>query len=758
MAFDSLIKLRQINQAELTGFVQRVVPYTLSGSGFSLTGTHIIPTTSGSSDLGGQSLPFREIYAKEINLPSNSGIWFGQDFFTAYTSGNQAVVKVGSYSITTTGNLLAIIGPSGQSGVGFSGASGVSGISITGASGINSTGVKFLLSNGTLTNSIFLPSGATGATGIGLTGFRMSGLLTMLPLFNNGTTGSGITIPSGQRGLQGVVGGVRYDFSDFTGITGDLQPKAYVYNIDEQGNTYNPNIYLIKGLSYNFGYSGLNLTGVTITGNGVDYATGSFRSNYFVESGITGYLKFALFDPTVTGLYSNPKTGRYIRQEILGVGGSYADVIAKVVTDTNFYNISETVNRGELDFNVKLSATANLKYGFQKYNFFTQSAIDSLGSWGFYVLGDVYNDFYGRTGQPGAQGAIGQAGAQGERGLRGLDGADGASITGIIRSFNDIAFQLSNGTITSYITLPTGGPSGATGPAGSTGPSGATGPTGPIGPSGLADRYATSFDYQDTYYNGTGQAMYKRVSGSSTWNLVTGTGRRFTAGDEISFYNNGLTAKSYTTYQKLIFADTPYTRGQYFYGDVTSYNSSNGLISVIVSSSPAPLGDFTGQIRWDNYALIQVNLGGLGSQGPQGVSGASVTGAQGPIGNTGNQVFVINTPTSGLVAGSNTLKFSQYDAWDLSFTGNNNQIYFDYSTFSTGQTVILRLYNSGAVDNLNTGPVPLVNWETSYIKFPYNVSAPAPNPGEAAMYTFLRFPDTAAGRRVYCTYSTSYPA
>ena len=752
---DSRIRISQVNQGEFTGFLRQALGPLLSGTGFLIQNSHFIPSGSGLSDLGSSSKPFRELFAKEITLPSGSGIWFGSDFVTAYTSGNQGVIKIGNFTVSTSGNLQGIIGPSGASGVGFSGATGASGISVSGMSGVGSTGFRLVFSNGTLSNSLALLSGATGATGVGLTGFKMVGLTGIQPLFSNGTTGSGILLPSGQRGLQGRAGAIRYDVSDFTGFTGNLEPKAYIYDIDENGDTYNPDIYLVKGMSYNLGYSGLNLSGVTITGNGVDYATGNFQSNYFIESGITGYLKFVLFDPTVTGLYSNPKTGRYIRQEILGEGGNYNDILAKVVTTSNLYNIEETTNRGELTFNVKLAADADLKYGFQKYNFYTQEAIDSAGAWGFYVLGDVNLDFYGRTGQPGPAGADGIPGTQGERGLRGLDGAAGASITGVERSVNDIRFLLSNGQSTDWITLPTGGPSGATGPQGPTGPSGATGATGPQGPTGLADRYATSFSYTDTSYNGTGQALYKRVSGSSTWNLVTGTGRRFTPGDEISFYNNGTVGKAYTTWQKLIFADTPASRAQYFYGDVTSYNSSNGLLSFTVSNDPQPLGTFAGnEIRLDNYAIVELNLGGLGSPGASGASGA--VGPQGPIGNTGNPVFVINSNTSGLVDGTNTIRFDQYDFWDLYFTGANNQIYFDYSTFSTGQTVMLCIGNSGDSENINTGPTPLIIWENDYIKFPSNVQAPAPNPSTANIYTFVRLPDKAGNKRIFGTYSVGY--
>lgn len=748
---DSLLRLRQINQPELSGYISRVIVPSLRGSGLNVSGLNIYPTGSGVQDLGSPSFPFESIYAKELKLPSGSGIWFGNDFFTAYTSGTDIVLKVNAITITSSPNGLSIIGPSGATGAtGATGPTGVSGIGVTGAVAQSGIYFRLLLSNGSSGNAVLMPSGATGATGTSLTGFYQSGS-SVRPLFSNGTSGNLITLPTGVQGSQGKIGGIVMDFSDFTGFTGNLAPKAYVYNIDAAGNTYNPTLNLIKGMSYNFGYSGLNLTGVTITGNGIDYQTGVFKSNYFVESGITGYLKFVLFNSDTTGLYSNPKTGRYIRQEI--VGGVYSDLLAKVVTTGNLYNLTENGNRGEQVFTVRLSAGSTLKYGFQKYNFYSQAPIDELGSWGFYVLGDVNCSYFGPTGPTGSTGPAGTPGTQGERGLRGVDGSPGTSITGVERSNNDIRFQLSDGSTLDWLTMPAGGPTGPTGPTGPIG-TGATGPTGPQGATGFADRYATSFYYYDTAIGSTGAALYRRQSGSATWNVVTGTGRRFAVGDEIQFFNNGLVGKAYTTYQKLIFSDTPYSRSQYFYGDVTSYNSSNGLLSFLVSTTPAPLGTVSGLVQWDNYNLVDVNLGGLGSTGPTGPSGA--TGISGARGDTGNSVFIINRPISGLLYGTNTLKFNQYDCHDLYFTGANNQIYFDYNTFATGMSVILRIVNSGAVDNINTGPNPLIIWDTPTVKFPYNVQAPAPNPSQACLYTFLRFPDDLGGKRVICTYSVNY--
>jgi collagen type VII alpha len=741
---DSLIRLRQINKPELSGYISQVTFPALRTSGINVGGS-IVPTGSGIYSLGSSSFPFNQVYAREVIIPSGSGIWFGPNFFTAYTSGSDIVLKLNTVTITSSPTGLSIIGPSGAQGpIGATGPTGASGIGITGYAALSTTGLRFLFSNGTSGTAISLPSGAIGATGISLTGFNQSGNF-LRPLFSNGTTGTSFTVPSGATGRQGRLGGIKFDISDFSGFSGaSMSPRAYIYDIDNNGVTSNPTLYLVRGMSYDFGYSGLNLSTVNIGGN-------NYQTNYFIESGITGYLKFVFFDPTITNLYGNPKTGRYIRQEIST--GIYSDILAKVLTTEAVYNLDEDATRSAQSFSIKLSSASSYKYGFQKYNFATQIPIDNLGAWGFYVLGDASLSYFGPTGPSGAQGVQGIPGTQGERGFRGTDGAAGTSIVSIQRSSNDIRFLLSDGTYTDYITLPAGGPSGAQGLQGDIGPSGTQGPIGPQGATGFADRYATSFFYYDTNYNGTGAVFNKRVSGSSTWNLVSGTGRRFSPGDEISFYNNGLVGKAYTTWQKLLFADSPYTRSQYFYGTVTSFNTSNGLISFLVSDSPQPLGMVSNQVQWDAYNLIDVNLGGLGSSGAMGISGAQ--GQQGPRGDTGNPLFTINNPISGLIRGTNTLRFNQYDAWNLYVTGNGNTISFDYTAFTTGQTVLLRVYNSGDSNNVDLGPTKVLNWDAE-VKFPYGVQAPSPNPGQSSLYTFVRFPDAASTKIIFCTYSVSY--
>lgn len=754
---DSLIRTRQLNQGDLSGFLGRALFPIISGTGIVLN-SGVFPTVSGTENIGSQSLPFNQVYTNQLRLAYNSGIYFGDTYFNAYTTGTTGYIQIGSYTISTSPTGLTIIGPSGGQGLqGVIGPSGLSGLSVTGAVSVNQTGFRLQFSNGTSGNSLALPSGSTGSSGVGVTGFTVNSGIYLQALFNNGTKSTGLLLPSGARGLAGKVGGIVLDISDFTGFySGEIAPKAYIYDIDSAGFTSNPNLNLIRGMTYDFGYSGLNLSQITITGNGIDYPTGSgIRTNYFTESGITGYLKFCFFDSTITGLYNNPRTGRYIRQD-LGGSGVYADILAKVKSTEVAYNITEQGTRAQTVFTTKLSAGASYKYGFQKYNFYNQEAIDDLGAWGFYVLGNANISHFGPTGQPGSQGFQGIPGTQGDRGFKGVDGAQGTSVVSVVRSGNAIAFQLSNSNYTAYLDLPSGGPTGSQGSQGTQGTQGASGGQGiqgVQGATGFADKYASSFYYNDTYINATGAALYKRTSGTSNWLLATGTGRRFSAGDEIQFYNDSLVLKAYSTWQKVIFADSPYTRGQYFYATVSSFNPSNGLLSFVVADSPAPLGTVLGQIQFDSYNLINLNLGGLGSSGAMGISGA--VGTQGIKGDTGNPIFVINNPMSGLVAGTNTLRFNQYDVLNLYITGHSNILNLDYTTISTGQTLMLRIYNSGSAENVNTQISPLIIWD-SYIEWPYSVSSPMSNPNQSSLYTLLRFPNQNNNPVVFGTYSMGY--
>lgn len=780
---DSLIRLRQLNTGDLFSFAEQSFPL-LRKSGIVTLG-HITPGTSGAFDLGNPTGYYRELYVNEISLPTGSGIWFGTTFVSAYTSGTDAYLRVGAYTISSTANGISIIGPTGPSGV--TGASGASGIGVTGAVLQSGQYLRLLFSNGGSGNAINMPSGLqgpSGATGISITGFQQFSGTGLRFLFSNGTTGLPFSLPSGLRGRDGIAGGMSIRFDQFTGFnSGQVYPRVTIYDVDPLGVTENPTLNLIRGMTYTFDYSGLNLSGITLTGNGIDYPTGSgLRSNFFIESGITGYLKFVAFKEDTTGYAYNFWTGRLIRQEIVRSGGvnttEYNNVTNKLQTTDIFYNAQEAVNRTSLTVTVKLGSSASrYRYGFQKYNFFTQQPIDDGGAWGFYHLGLMDVAYVGATGPTGASGLQGAPGPVGDTGPQGPSGIRGVSVIGTERDGNLFRFLFSDDSVGEWIDMPEGGPTGpyvtSAVSVGGTGvyfvlsnssqtntvplPSGATGPQGIAGASGIGERYATSFLYSDTSISGSGSAFRKQVSGSSNWVLCTGNNRIFTYGDKVEFYNDALRGLAYTPWLKLLFADTPASRMQYFYATVQEYNSSIGLLQFLVEPTPAAIGLAGSDVDWYNYATVSVNLGGLGSSGARGDTG--IQGIQGLKGDTGNAVFSINNPISGLKSGqSHSLRMNTYDAWNLYITGANNTINFDYTTISTGQTFIMRIRNSGnpSLASLdNTNPIPLINWDTG-IYFPYETNAPAPNSGYTHIYSFLRYPDNGGQKVVFCTYSVNY--
>ena len=82
---DSLIRLRQLNQGDLSGFLGRSIIPILSGSGIVLN-TGVFPTSSGTENIGSPSFPFNQIYANQLILKSGSGMYFGPTFFNSFIS------------------------------------------------------------------------------------------------------------------------------------------------------------------------------------------------------------------------------------------------------------------------------------------------------------------------------------------------------------------------------------------------------------------------------------------------------------------------------------------------------------------------------------------------------------------------------------------------------------------------------------------------------------------------------------------------
>jgi hypothetical protein len=146
--------------------------------------------------------------------------------------------------------------------------------------------------------------------------------------------------------------------------------------------------------------------------------------------------------------------------------------------------------------------------------------------------------------------------------------------------------------------------------------------------------------------------------------------------------------------------------------------------------------------------------GAVGPQGPigqQGVPGAisilrcspTYTGNY----NTGYN-FILETTGRNITGGSGI------DVFDILITGIDTygslpevNITFDWTYFNTGQSVIVKVRNSG-VTNGNLEP-SLFYWDES-VKWPGGIVT-CPNSGQSYIYTLLRFVDATYG-----TYSNSY--
>lgn len=775
---DSLIRLRQINQADLSGYIAQVLPKALMASGLALSGLALVPTGSGLYDLGSSSRYFDAIYANNITIPSGSGITFGNTTFTAYYSGSNAVLQFGSYYITSSPQGISIIGPSGALGpTGIQGPTGVSGIGI---SGVTKSGnyMNVWLTNSRVT-SILLTSGATGATGVSVTGFYQSGLSWLYPLFSNGTTGKAFQV-SGAKGEQGVAGGIYIDMNQLTGVlTGQRYPAVTIYNVDPLGTLNNPTLNFTKGMRYTIGMTGIQ----TFTGAGY---LGSTGGNLLInELGATGYLRFCFFDASANPA-SCGKTGRWVTSECPAADYTY---ITSYIKDANVMSYTEeSLYKTTISFNIKWSAVTGYIYGFVRC--LTDGTIDSTTP-GAYVLGQAIINTYGPQGPSGAQGSQGIPGPQGLRGPAGQS-APGVSIIDAEQNESyQIRFHYSDGTMSDWFSVPAGGPTGPSGPPGDTGPSGVVGPQGPQGIQG--DSYSASF-YPSTMYgsgvlvNGNPYApsMLVRSGGLGAWTTRSGANVEAVAGDVIWFQSDSLVGYAYTPWQKLVLSDPSYYSSRKFYVDVIEYNTNNGYIQAVISTTPSVPSPTTVRFNdWVNGVLV--NLGGLGSSGAAGPSGAQ--GPPGPTGAAGAAlarvsplIYLRSYGDSGLNT-INTLNCASYEIFDCVMTGWNHHLKFE--NLQSGQTVVVRIMNWGwaypgsifsftdpaGPDNPNLGASPYFWIATGGIQWPArNADPPPPNVSTedwvsldpnytfANSYTIIRLADTGSPPRPHIlgTYSTDY--
>ena len=741
---DSLIRLRQLNQPDLSGFVSQVIVPALAADGLTISGANLIPSGSGIFNLGSTGRPFNNIYAVNLNIPSGASLDFGGVPLMAYYSGNSAILQFGQYYISSNPQGLSIIGPSGTIGPsGLIGPTGASGIGVTGVSQSGSF-MNVFLSNNTF-SSIALVSGATGVTGASLTGFIQSGS-TIYPLFSNHTTGAGLQI-SGAPGPQGVAGGLYIDMNQFTGVlSGQIAPAVIIYNIDPS-YTANPTMNLIKGMRYTIGLSGLN----TMTGL---YQGTAYSGNAFVdEYGATGYLRFCLFDiaqdPNQCGT-----TGRLLTIEC--PADTYA-VLNGYRKDGEAWNYTvEDAYKQSISFNVKWSAATGYRYGFFRANL---DGTMNASNPGVYLLGKASINYFGPAGTQGPAGPQGIPGPQGQRGPAGQS-SPGVGISYVEQGTYQIRFHYTDGTQSDWINLPAGGAPGPQGPNGPIGPSGATGPTGPIGPVGTS--YNASFYVGNMYPSGqTNNGMLVQSGGIGAWTVRTGVSIDAVVGDVIWFHSSSLVGYAYTPWQSIIFSDPIYTNHNFFYATVISYNTNNGDIKALVVNTPSPPS--TNPINFYNWTDgVLVNLGGLGSSGAMGPSG--VAGPQGQQGLAGSQIYSIS-PLTGVHYNTWTvINPNKYNVWDLVVTGEANYFTFDTGNFPTGATCILRIRNTGVNydgDGADPNGYPMTSWGPG-IFFPASPppGSPAPMPPAIVttydfintvpdktqcymvIYTFIRFPDT----------------
>jgi hypothetical protein len=812
---DSLIRLNQIYQPELSGYIANIVSSFLT---FNTSGD-IIPSGSGLKNLGSQTNYYKNLYVNGISVPSGSGITIGNTFFTAYSSGGAGIVQVGQYKITSSGNFISIQGPQGIQGLtGPTGQTGPTGAGITGVSYDQENFVLTLkLSNGVETG-VEVPA-LIGPSGVSVTGFLKSGNF-IFPKFEypNGF-GEAIELPAGPQGIQGEPGTVKLYF-----ISGEDQGSFSKVNFPNNvllTDYYNensfPTISLMKGMSYTFNLSGLQtheiteleylfLTGALNNPNIPSSIIGSKINYYLDPQNGTGYWRIAFFDSQAsTGIYSglyNSETDFY---------NAYSGKNLEVYGDS-FYT---DVNKTYFTFNTKFSAKDQYKYGFVVY---------SLGELGDEVLNNgsipnsnsiaiIAGDLDISSGV-GPRGLIGPQGPDGPPGTGvGPKGDDGAGISAVEQGSYQIRFIFENNTVSDWINLPSGGPSGLQGPPGSlinyflgeysestfyklndtvsrfgstyiyTGSSsgqgynpengiywqllaksGQKGETGAVGAQGIADKYSSNF-YTISGFP-TGALNYaKDITGITVTGInLSGINSKFKVGDRVSFINSGIIGYSYTPYQNIIVSSNS-VNDSYFYGSINSYNSNSGIISFTVLSGGTGVVGTTilnGDFLWYNYGNVTINLGAnlmSGAVGPQGPIG--------PQGPSGNPSLLRN---SGILylnykAGGNfILNPAEMDVFNITITGDNTAgntpigIGFDWDYFQTGKCVLVRIKNSG-VPNGNLEP-PLFyftgeNNDSSFIKWPGGIYT-RPNSGEFYIYSILRFMDEDDETLCFGTYSNPY--
>ena len=812
---DSTIRLRQLNQAELSGFVSGIFSLFPQAN----TSGNIVPSQSGVFNIGSSSYPYAQGFFNQLNIHSGSGINFGNTSFRAYTSGSNAYLNVGGIIISSTGDNIYIQGPSGATGPsGHSGVSGPTGTSVTGIwYDTSNNHLYFGLSDNTVTNFNF--QGLSGATGASLTGFFQSGDL-IFPQFDN-FRGSGAPIKL-IAGPVGPPGSINLNF--FSGLNSPsdvsgLFPSGVVID-PYYDNSYGAAISLMRGMSYTFDSSGLathaitagdtGLMGLVFSGQTIPYQVGD-QSNYYENSGSTGYWRPFFFDPsTPTGILMSTN----------GLDETF---------NTGVYGTSLTTNiyRTKISFTAEFTAQNHYRYGFATYTIGedTTSDVILIPSGYAYVVGDVYfSSGIGPVGPLGPSGEQGPQGSPGNIGPSGQPGNDGVGVSSYnyLQSGSNtyfLQFVFEDGSLGPWVPLPSGGPSGVAGPQGLVGsltnyfsgefspttnykqndtisssgssyiytnassgagfyPSDTThwqmlakkGDVGATGATGYADKYYSSFPVVSGFPTGVGSYVNGITGITVNGSSLSGSAAKFTTGQVVSFKNQSLAGYAYSPYQQIIVSTNTNT-GSYFYANINSYDSINGIISFTVATGLSNLTgiqnvtiDASHNILWSGYENATINLGAniiSGAVGPQGSQGV-----QGPGGLPSVMRNDSHTMSYNLEVGADYYKIqpSGTDVFNILITGVYDAgaysaiLGIDCNYFSTGQSIIVKVVNSGVLYGNAEPPLFYLSGSgvsNGKIKWPNGIYT-RPNGGESYIYTLLRFPDEFGSFSCYGTYSNPY--
>jgi hypothetical protein len=810
---DSTIRLRQLNQAELSGFVSGVFSLfpkvNISGS--------IIPSGSGIYDLGSATYPYAKAFFNQLNINSGSGINFGNTSFRAYTSGSVAYINIGGITISSSGENIYIQGPSGVAGPsGHIGATGSTGIGITGIIYDTNTHIlTFGLSNGS--GNSFNFQGLSGATGASLTGFFQSGDL-IFPQFDNFRgSGAPIKLIAGPVGPPGSINLFFYSGNGCNSTDIVDFPSGVIIN-PYYDTSYGAPISLMRGMSYTLDSSGLNthlitsqdtgLMGLVFSGQTIPYQVGD-QSNYYENSGSTGYWRLFFFDPlTPTGVLISTA----------GLDETF---------NTGVYGNSLTTNlyRTKISFVANFTAQDHYRYGFATYTIGEDTTNDIiLNPSGYaYVVGDVYFSSgigpvgpFGPSGQPGPQGIQGNIGPSGQAGDNGVSVVSYNYLQSGTNSYF-VQFIFGDGSLGNWIPLPSGGPSGVAGPQGLVGSltnyfSGEFSPTtnykqndtisssgssyiytnvssgagfyptdtthwqilakkgdvGATGATGYADKYYSNFPIVSGFPTGAGSYPNGFTGITVNGSSLSGSASKFTTGQIVSFRNPSLIGYAYSPYQQILVSTNTNT-GSYFYANINSYDSINGIISFTVATGLSNLTgiqnvtiDASHNVLWSGYGNATINLGAntvSGATGPQGFQGIQGPGGLPSVMRNATKTMSYNLE---LGADSYTIQPSGTDVFNILITGvyqpgaYSAKLDIDCTYFSPGQSIIIKVRNSGVLNGNGESPLFIISGvNKGDIKWPNGIYT-KPDNGQVYIYTLLRFPDEFGSFSCYGTYSNPY--